>query len=103
MNPKKKKGKDLNKLINNKDEEQNQNVLNEDTAAYVIEDRTKELDEPPDFDLTDEQLKELDAEDDDLTEEQLKGLEEAIKEDDRGETISWEEFKNELDQWRSKL
>ena len=102
MQSKKKLKKDLNKPTEDKAEEQSQNILNEDAAPYAVGDKTEELDEPPDFDLTDEELKKLDEEGDDLTEEQWKELDEAIQEADRGETISWEELKKEMDQWRSK-
>ena len=39
---------------------------------------------------------------DDLTPEQLKGLEEAMGEVDRGETISWDEFKREMNEWKKR-
>lgn len=102
MKSKKKSKKDLNKPIDDEGEKQVRNVLNEDPAPYIVEDRTEELEEPPDFNLTDEQLKELDEMDDDLTAEQLEELDEAIKEVDRGETVSEEEFIKAMARWLPK-
>jgi hypothetical protein len=99
MKSKKKSKKYLNKQIDDIDEGQAQNVLNEDAAPYAVGDKTEELEEPPNFDLTDEELKKLDEEDDDLTEEQWKELDEAIQEADRGETISEEEFIKAMAKW----
>ena len=39
---------------------------------------------------------------DGLDERQLKELDEAIEEADNKETISWEDFKKEIDEWRKK-
>ena len=79
--------KKLHELIDSIDDEHTLNVLNEDIVPYVIENRTKEADEAED-DPTDEELKELD---------------EAIEEVERGETISFEEFKKNMDEWRARL
>ena len=79
--------KKLHELIDSIDDEHILNVLNEEVVPYVIENRKKELDE----------------EDDDLTEEQLKELDEAIAEVDRGETITYEEFKKNMEEWRTRL
>ena len=62
------------------------NVLNDDIVPYTIENRTKDKDE----------------EDEELTEEQEKELDEAIRQVENGETISWEEFLNSTQQWRTK-
>lgn len=37
-----------------------------------------------------------------LDEEQLKELDEAVKEADKKETIHWEDFKKEMNEWRKK-
>ncbi|HEX7844520.1 MAG TPA: hypothetical protein VF476_01900 [Chitinophagaceae bacterium] len=37
---------------------------------------------------------------DKLTPEQLKELDKAITEADKGETISWNDFKKEMNEWR---
>lgn len=87
MKSKKKLKKQLHKMIDLIDDKHVLNVLNEDIVPYVIENRTKEKDEEDDFELTPEQEKEL---------------EEAIKEADAGETISWEEFKQATERWRTK-
>jgi len=39
---------------------------------------------------------------DELNPEQLKELNKAIKEADNKETISWKEFKKEMNKWRKK-
>jgi PHD/YefM family antitoxin component YafN of YafNO toxin-antitoxin module len=77
----------LYKLIDSIEDEHTLNVLHEDVVPYLIENKTKELD---------------DAEDD-LTEDQLKELDEAIAEADRGDTISYEDFKKNMDEWRTRL
>jgi predicted transcriptional regulator len=79
--------KKLHELIDSIDDEHTLSVLNEDIVPYVIENRTKEADDI----------------EDDLTEEQLKDLDESIAEADRGETISFEEFKKNMEEWRTKL
>jgi hypothetical protein len=79
--------KKLHELIDSIDDEHTLSILNEDIVPYVIENRTKEKDEA----------------DDDLTEEQLKELDEAIAEANRGETISYEEFKKNMEEWRTRL
>ena len=75
----------LHTLIDGIDDEHVLTVLNEDIMPYVIENRTKEKDE-----------------EDELTEEQEKELEEGIRQADAGETISWEEFKQMTERWRTK-
>ena len=70
--------KELHKLIDSIEDEHTLNVLNEDIMPYVIENRTKDMDE------------------DDLTEEQEKELDQAIKEAENGETVSYEEFKKQV-------
>ena len=84
MKSKKELKKKLHKLIDSIDDKQVLNILNEDIAPYATKKRAGA------------------DNDDDLTAEQLKELQEAIAEIDRGETISWEEFKKELREWRSK-
>jgi predicted transcriptional regulator len=79
--------KKLHELIDSIEDEHTLSMLNEDVVPYVIENRTKELDDI----------------EDNLTDEQLKDLDEAIAEADRGETISYEEFKKNMDQWFTKL
>jgi hypothetical protein len=37
-----------------------------------------------------------------LNKEQLQELDEAIKEADAGDTISWDEFKQEMREWKNK-
>ena len=39
---------------------------------------------------------------DDLNPEQLKELDKAIAEADNKETITWDDFKNEMNEWRKK-
>jgi hypothetical protein len=39
---------------------------------------------------------------DDLNKEQLKELDKAIKEADKKETIPWDDFKKEMNEWRKK-
>jgi PHD/YefM family antitoxin component YafN of YafNO toxin-antitoxin module len=79
--------KKLHELIDSIDDEHTLNVLNEDIVPYVIENRTKEADDI----------------EDNLTAEQLKDLDEAIAEADRGETISFDEFKKNMEEWRTRL
>ena len=79
--------KKLHELIDSIEDEHTLNVLHEDIVPYVIENRTKEADDI----------------EDDLTEEDLKELDEAIEEIDRGETISFEEFKKNMEEWRARL
>ena len=79
--------KKLHELIDSIEDEHILSVLNEDIVPYVIENRSKEADDVEDG----------------LTEEQLKELDEAIAEVDRGETISFEEFKKNMEEWRTRL
>ena len=76
---------ELHKKIDSIDDEYTLNVLNEDIVPYVIENRTKEKDD-----------------EDDLTDEQWEELEEAIQQVKDGKTISWEEYLNSTQQWRTK-
>ena len=39
---------------------------------------------------------------DELSEEQLKELNEAVSEADNHETIDWEEFKKEMNEWKKR-
>jgi hypothetical protein len=77
---------ELHKKIDSIEDEHTLNLLNDDIVPYAIENRTKDKDE----------------EDEDLTEEQEKELDEAIRQGENGETISWEEFLNSTQQWRTK-
>jgi Ca2+-binding EF-hand superfamily protein len=84
MKSKKKLKEELHKLIDSIDDEHTLNVLNEELVPYV-KNGTKKVDE------------------DDLTEEQERLLNQAIEEADRGETVSFEEFKKRMDRWRTGL
>lgn len=77
---------ELYKKIDSIEDEHTLNLLNDDIVPYAIENRTKDKDEA----------------DDDLTDEQEKELDEAIRQADKGETVSWEEFLNSTQQWRTK-
>ena len=77
----------IQELVNYTGEEQESNELKEDSATYAVQNRTGESEEYID---------------DDLTEEQLRELDDALQEIDRGETISWEEFKAMTARWRTK-
>ena len=77
---------ELHKKIDSIEDVHTLNVLNDDIVPYTIENRTKDKDE----------------EDEELTEEQEKDLDEAIRQVENGETISWEEFLNSTQQWRTK-
>lgn len=76
--------KELHQLIDSIQDEYTLHVLNEDVMPYIIESRTKELDE------------------DNLTEDQQNELAEAIREADAGETVSFKEFKQKMARWLSK-
>jgi hypothetical protein len=39
---------------------------------------------------------------DELSEDQLKELDEAISEADNNQTISWEDFKKEMNEWKKR-
>lgn len=39
---------------------------------------------------------------DELNKEQIKELDKAIEESDKKETIPWEDFKKEMNEWRTK-
>jgi len=60
-------------------------ILKEDIIPSVIQNRTKES-----------------GEEDDLTKEQLKELNQSLKTGDRGDAISFEEFKKLAKKWRTK-
>ena len=77
---------ELHKKIDSIEDAHTLNVLNDDIVPYAIENRTKDKDE----------------EDEELTEEQEKELDEAISQVENGETVSWEEFLNSTQQWRTK-
>ena len=74
---------ELHRKIDAIDDEYTLNVLNDDIVPYAIENRTKVKDE-------------------ELTEDQKKELDEAIRQTENGEIVSWEEFLNSTQQWRTK-
>lgn len=85
MKSKKKLKEQLHRLIDSIEDKHTLNVLNEELVPYV-KNGTKKADE-----------------DNDLTEEQERLLNQAIEEADRGETVSFEEFKKRMDRWRTGL
>lgn len=76
--------KELHELIDNIEDEALLNIMKEDAVAY--QKSSEEID-----DLSD------------LTAEERAELEEMAKEDPDKDTISYEEFKNHMQQWLSKL
>lgn len=77
--------KELHDLIDNTEDEELLNMVKEDIIAYQTE-AEKDFD-----DLSD------------LTPEQRADLEESINEDPEKDTISYEEFLKNIDEWRSQL
>jgi hypothetical protein len=75
---------ELHSKIENIDDESALQMLNEDIVPYIVN-----------------RSKGENAEEDNLTSAELEELEEAIKEADNGETISFEQFKERMDTWRS--
>lgn len=75
---------ELHRLIDIIEDEHTLNVLHEDVIPYIIENRTKEQDE------------------EELTKEQEEELDEAIRQADAGEVISWEELLKETKRWHTK-
>ena len=84
MKSKKKLREELHKLIDSIEDKHTLNVLNEELVPYVKNGSGK-------------------ADKDELTEEQERLLNQAIEEADRGETVSFEEFKKRMDLWRTGL
>lgn len=78
MKSKKQLKEELHQLIDNIDDEQVLQTLNEDIMPYVT---TKDAEV--------------------LTAQHQKELEEAIAEADKGETVSFDEFKASMDKWRT--
>ena len=78
MKSKKQLKEELHQLIDNIDDEQVLQTLNEDIIPYVA---TKDTEV--------------------LTAQQQQELEEAIAEADKGETVSFDEFKASMDKWRT--
>jgi hypothetical protein len=76
---------ELHKLIDSMEDEHALNILNEDVVPYIIENRTKEQDK-----------------DDEFTTEQEEELDEAIRQADKGEVISWDELLKESKRWHTK-
>jgi hypothetical protein len=78
---------ELHKLIDGIDDEELLSVLNEDILPSVIENHSREL---------------TAEEENDSAEEEITGLEAALKDADRGEPLSLEEFKKMTKKWGSK-
>ncbi len=74
---------ELHAYIDSINDEETLIMVHEDIAAYLNNDSARELEENY------------------LTEEQEKELDEAIREADAGETISWEEFKQSMARWHT--
>jgi hypothetical protein len=84
MKSKRKVKEELHKLIDSIEDENALNILREDIIPYILKNRSGETGE-------------------ELSDEQMKELEEALAEADKGETISFDEFKEQMDKWRTKL
>jgi hypothetical protein len=85
MKSKDKLKKKLHDLIDSIEDEGLLKILNEDISPYILKNREAKTDE-----------------DDDLTKEERKKLEAAIKEADKGETISHREFKTAMAKWLTR-
>jgi hypothetical protein len=79
--------KALHTLIDSIEDEELLTVLNDDILPSVIENHSKELNED---------------DENDNAEEEITGIDAALKEADRGEPISLEEFKKMSEKWGSK-
>jgi hypothetical protein len=77
--------KELHEFIDSINIEEILMMVHEDVSAYLKKDTAKETDE-----------------DDELTGEQEKELEEAIRQADAGETMSFDEFKRKMSGWHTK-
>jgi hypothetical protein len=77
--------KELHEFIDSINNEEILMMVHEDVSAYLKKDTAKETDE-----------------DDELTGEQEKELEEAIRQADAGETMSFDEFKRKMSGWHTK-
>jgi predicted transcriptional regulator len=84
MKSKKQMKEELHQLIDSIDDEQVLHMLNDEVVPYVLQNGLQEESE------------------EELTPAQLKELDEAIEEAERGETISYEEFKESMDRWRTE-
>jgi hypothetical protein len=84
--------KKLHKLIDGIEDEHILNMLNKDVINYMVSTMNEHINDDED---------ELD--DDDLTEKELQDLDDSIAEVDRGETISIEEFKKNMEEMRARL
>ena len=78
---------ELHKLIDDIDDEELLTVLNEDILPSVIENHSKEM---------------SDEEENDSADEEITGIDAALKEADRGEPISLEEFKKMTEKWSGR-
>jgi hypothetical protein len=85
MKSKDKLKKKLHELIDSIEDEGLLKMLNEDIVPYVIKNRDTGKDDS-----------------DDLTKEERRKLEAAIKEADRGETVSRREFKTAMAKWLTR-
>ncbi len=74
----------LHGLIDSIDDEQILNVLNEDIFPLLIENRNAENKEEK------------------LTDDKMKQLDEAIKQADAGDTVSWADFVKATERWQTK-
>jgi hypothetical protein len=75
---------ELHQLINKIEDEHTLNLLNEEIVPYIIGSRTKDID------------------DEKLTEDEENELDEAIRQADNGETVSWEGFLKATERWHTK-
>jgi hypothetical protein len=78
---------ELHNLIDNIDDEELLTVLNDEILPSVIENHSRELNE---------------EEENDSAEEEITGLDAALKDADRGEPISLEEFRKMSEKWGNK-
>jgi hypothetical protein len=78
---------ELHKLIDGIEDEELLTVLNEDILPSVIENHSREL---------------TGEEENDTAEEEIAGLDAALKDADRGEPLSLEEFKKMTEKWGGK-
>jgi PHD/YefM family antitoxin component YafN of YafNO toxin-antitoxin module len=79
---------ELHHLIDSINDEYTLNMVKEDIVSYMV---SSEIDEDNDIDPVSL-----------LTPEQLKDLDESIEEVERGETISFEEFQENVKKWLSR-
>lgn len=85
MKSKKQLKEELHQLIDSIDDEHVLQTLSEDIVPYVAQKHVQEMDI------------------DQLTIQQQQELDEAIAEADRGETVSFDQFKASMDKWRVEI